>query len=60
MLYFPFSERPPFKAGMRWPDYLAGYDPAWHPYVEAIRLAIIEGQVWAEGIGTRTARRACR
>jgi hypothetical protein len=38
-----------FEAGMRWPDYLAGYDAAWHPYVEAIRHAIVEGAVWAAG-----------
>jgi hypothetical protein len=38
-----------FKEGMRWPAYLAGYAPTWHPYVEAIRHAIIEGQVWAGG-----------
>ena len=38
-----------FKEGMRWPDYLAGYALEWHPYVEAIRHAIIEGQVWAGG-----------
>ena len=34
---------------MRWPDYLAGYAPEWHPYVEAIRHAIIEGKVWTGG-----------
>ena len=38
-----------FKEGMRWPDYLAGYAPEWHPYLEAIRHAIIEGKVWAGG-----------
>jgi hypothetical protein len=38
-----------FKEGMRWLDYLAGYAPEWHPYVEAIRHAIIEGKVWAGG-----------
>jgi hypothetical protein len=34
-----------FEEGMRWPNYLAGYAPEWHPYVEAIRHAIIAGQV---------------
>jgi hypothetical protein len=38
-----------FKEGMRWPDYLAGYETEWHPCVEAIWHAIIEGQVWAGG-----------
>lgn len=38
-----------FKEGMRWPDYVAGYDSEWHPYVEAIRQSIIERAVWAGG-----------
>lgn len=38
-----------FKEGMRWPDYLAWYNAEWHPYIEAVRHAIVEGKVWAGG-----------
>ncbi len=38
-----------FEQGMRWPDYVAGYAAEWHPYLEAIRQSIIEGNVWAGG-----------
>lgn len=38
-----------FKEGMRWPDYRAGYDAEWHPYIEAVRQSIIKNEIWAGG-----------
>ena len=38
-----------FTEGIRWPAYLTEYAAEWQSYLEAIRHAIIEGQVWAGG-----------
>jgi hypothetical protein len=31
--------------GMRWKDYLAHFDPAVHPYLEAIRESVLEHKI---------------
>jgi hypothetical protein len=32
-----------------WPAYIGDYAAEWHPYLEAIRQAIITNKVWAGG-----------